>query len=64
MIEQHTPASAATLGLPARIAGFRASHWDLNALWQLCEGVRDMLRAGLYAEADSSLEFGFDQSVL
>ncbi|MFZ9362440.1 MAG: EAL domain-containing protein [Arenimonas sp.] len=52
MIDQNTPASAAPLGLPARIAGFRASHWDLNALWQLREDVRDMLRAGLYAEAD------------
>ena len=52
MIDHYTPASSAPLGLPARIAGYRASHWDLNALWQLREDVRDMLRAGLYTEAD------------
>jgi EAL domain-containing protein (putative c-di-GMP-specific phosphodiesterase class I)/PleD family two-component response regulator len=52
MIDHHNPASAAPLGLPARIAGYRVSRWDLNALWQMREDVRGMLRAGLYTEAE------------
>jgi EAL domain-containing protein (putative c-di-GMP-specific phosphodiesterase class I)/PleD family two-component response regulator len=52
MIDHHNPASTAPLGLPARIAGYRASRWDLNALWQMRKDVRDMLRAGLYTEAE------------
>ena len=51
MIDHH-PASIASHGLPARIAGYRATRWDLNALWQMREDVRGMLRAGLYTEAE------------
>lgn len=52
MIDHHNPASATQLGLPARIAGYRATRWDLNALWQMREDVRGMLRAGRYTEAE------------
>ncbi|MFM1782456.1 MAG: hypothetical protein RIS14_209 [Pseudomonadota bacterium] len=52
MIDHHHPASIASHGLPARIAGYRATRWDLNALWQMREDVRGMLRAGLYTDAE------------
>ena len=52
MIDHHHPASTAPHGLPARIAGFRTTRWDLNALWQMREDVRGMLRAGLYTDAE------------
>lgn len=52
MIDLHHPAPATPAGLPARIAAYRASRWDLNALWQLREDVRGLLRAGLYTDAD------------
>ena len=51
MIDHH-PASIASHGLPARIAGYRATRWGLNALWQMREDVRGMLRAGLYTDAE------------
>ncbi|WP_297800860.1 EAL domain-containing protein [Arenimonas sp. GDDSR-1] len=51
MIDLQNPAPAATLGLPARIAAYRASRWDLNALWQLREDVRTRLRVGAHADA-------------
>ena len=34
------------LGFAARIAGYCASHWDINAVWQLRHDVRAAMAAG------------------
>ena len=40
-----------TLGLVVRIGGHCASHWDINAVWQLRHDVRAAMAAGT-ADAD------------
>lgn len=50
MTEHTNHAPMTSRDLAARVAAYRASRWDLNAIWLLRQDVRDLLQRGLSSE--------------